>query len=61
MTEPRYTLDEAKAEIARQECATYGHDYMTVVWMGGNEPTGVTCSRCGQHWPIAPTTQERQA
>lgn len=26
MSEPRYTLDEARAELARRECRAHGHD-----------------------------------
>lgn len=44
--EPRYTLAEAKREIARQECLRFGHDWQTIA-RGGN-PMQLVCGRCGK-------------
>jgi hypothetical protein len=45
MDEQRYTLEEAKLELAREECALYGHDF-DVIANAGNIPLAVVCSRC---------------
>lgn len=53
--EPTYTLDEAKRELARRECALQGHDFDVVVDL--NEPARFYCSRCGTSWAVQqPTT-----
>lgn len=54
-TEPRYTLDEARAELARQACHEDGHDWKIQLTAGVSEigapveiPLGIQCARgCG--------------
>lgn len=42
----RYTLAEARAELARQECGAYGHD-IDIISVGG-QPKSLICGRgCG--------------
>ena len=57
MTEPRYTLAEARAELARQECIHNGHDYDVLDnrTMGNSpgHPIEVYCTTCHSTWPIA--------
>jgi hypothetical protein len=60
MSDEMYSLDDARAELLRRECAAEGHDYEVIaVRTLGNagHPIDVRCTRCGQHWPI-PRTQE---
>jgi hypothetical protein len=38
-------------ELAREECALYGHSYDVFV-DPGNTPTTITCSRCGRSWKV---------
>lgn len=47
--EPRYTLDEARRELARRECGYHGHDYETTV-RPNHEPVTFFCNRCGKTW-----------
>lgn len=47
----RYTLDEARAELARRQCEIEGHDLEIV--LTAYEPTGAVCSRCAASWKIA--------
>ena len=53
--ERRYTLAEARRELAAQECGRYGHDYQIMVQK--DEPVALECSRCGRGWPVGPETQ----
>lgn len=50
MPEPTYTLDEARAELARQECRAHGHDYEHVETVrpdtGERDLSGVFCPQC---------------
>lgn len=41
MAEPRYTLDEARAELIREECAARGHP--PEVFMHGLGPAHCSC------------------
>ena len=50
--EPRYTLDEARVELARGECAVHGHDFEIVQAFGNNAPVKIFCDRCGRSWPV---------
>lgn len=58
MAEPTYTLDEARTEIARQECRDSGHtfDAIAPTTMGEPDaaPIAVVCMTCRAHWDIAP-------
>lgn len=56
MTDERYTLDEARAELARRACAADGHAYDVIAvrtLAGAGHPVGVRCRRCHSHWSIA--------
>ena len=57
MTEPTYTLAEARQELARQECLRDGHSYYTIGAPSHTDPAGtpaeVVCDQCGKHWPVA--------
>lgn len=44
-TEPRYTLDEARALLAAQDCASEGHSLNGVRTAGG-DTLWVYCTRC---------------
>jgi len=50
-----YTLEEARREMARRECAGFGHD-LDIVYQGA-EPVRLVCGRgCGHRgWTITPT------
>lgn len=51
--EPRYTLDEARREIARQECQENGHSF-DVVQVVGKGPVEIICSNgCGGSWDVS--------
>lgn len=56
MTEPRYTLAEARREIARQHCWEHGHDYSVIssrcMQDLAGQPINVQCDRCGTYWPV---------
>ncbi|MBP2703511.1 hypothetical protein JOL79_06825 [Microbispora sp. RL4-1S] len=50
--EPRYTLDEAAAELARRECEQRGHDWtmhaVRTMDSPGEVPIAIGCERpCG--------------
>lgn len=51
MNERRYTLDEAKRELAKQSCRLHGHDFQVEVRAGG-DPERILCERCGRVWPV---------
>lgn len=58
--EPRYTLDEAAAVLARQTCERDGHDLdQTIRWGGG--VVAITCLRCGQGFIPEPEEQAAPA
>lgn len=46
-TEQRYTLNEARRELAKAECTVHGHDW-DVVQQFGEGPIAIVCSRCGK-------------
>lgn len=48
----RFTLEEARLELAKQECSRYGHSYDVVVSMGSDGPTTIQCDRCGKAWDV---------
>lgn len=52
MTERTYTLDEARALLGQQECATVGHDWEIVATAFG-VPVNILCSRCHVAYAIA--------
>lgn len=51
-----YTLEEAAAELARQECEKDGHDYSVISTRSLDElaghPLNVKCDRCGFYWQV---------
>lgn len=49
--EERYTLEEARLELARQECMMHGHQF-SVVSVIGLGPSLLKCDRCGDSWTI---------
>lgn len=44
--EKRYTLEEARAEMARQECARHGHSWNVIQALTGG-PMRIVCESCG--------------
>lgn len=52
--EPTYTLSEARAKIARDECDAHGHDLSVtqVRGFGTCFPVSVLCDRCHEHWSV---------
>lgn len=46
--ETLYTLTEARAEIARRECALHGHDFNIICVTGSLDPVALVCERCGR-------------
>ena len=47
----RYTLDEARRELARRECAADGHAW-DVVTGSGARPILLFCDRCHRSWSV---------
>lgn len=53
--EERYTLEEARAELARQDCGVYGHDFDVIAtYASDGGPSDIVCSRCSRSWTVAP-------
>lgn len=50
--EARYTLAEAQRELARQECARFGHRWDVVATLA--RPTAVVCDSCGKSYKVMP-------
>jgi ribosomal protein S27AE len=50
--EQRYTMEEAKLKLAKEECDRFGHSFDVVVEMGSADPTRIFCSRCGRGWTV---------
>jgi hypothetical protein len=50
MSEKRFTLEEARIELALQECREHGHDWTVIVNQTFADPAGepvrVVCDRC---------------
>lgn len=59
--EPRYTLEEAKLEIARRQCAMNGHDFELVMQIGKAWPTAILCERCGEQREVGFVEELREA
>lgn len=49
--EKRYTLREARAIIAQQQCGAAGHD-LEIVVSGTGDPTDLLCACCGRMWAV---------
>lgn len=56
--EPRFTLDEARRELALTECANFGHDW-SIHSDFGQQPRRISCDRCG--WSGSVVMGERPA
>jgi hypothetical protein len=52
--EPLFTLAQAKAELAKEECMSQGHDLATG-FLGAYTPTTIQCARCGAQWTLTPS------
>jgi hypothetical protein len=52
--EKRYTLAEARREIARRECVGRGHDTKVICNGLSTEPIRIVCGRCGDSWAVQP-------
>lgn len=52
----RYTLDQARRELARRECEIHGHDIDFTHHAGSTDPIAAYCTRgCGHHgWRMIP-------
>lgn len=51
--EQRFTLEEARQELARQDCLADGHDFDVVATFASDgAPAYVTCSRCARSWAV---------
>lgn len=56
---PIYTLDQARIELAHQQCRAKGHDLDVLEsrTVGGDHtPIGVRCDRCHRTWDITTGT-----
>jgi len=51
--EKKYTLNEAKAELDRQECNLNGHDFDIIVFNFSLDPQEIICQRCNKKWRVA--------
>lgn len=56
MSEQLFTLEQAKVELARQDCRQYGHTWRVIAARTTEEPAGrpleAVCDRCTQHHAI---------
>lgn len=52
MSEPRYTLAEARQIIKLEECRFHGHTYDVQVHAMTRKPLGVICTNCGETWRV---------
>lgn len=51
MSEPeRYTLDEARALLAKRECASHGHFWDVIETVG--RPLCIVCDTCGVSYGV---------
>lgn len=60
MSEPRYTLNEARLELAKEECRRRGHVFNVLISSSG-DPERITCDRCGRSWPAGTPPTNKQA
>jgi hypothetical protein len=49
--EPRYTLDEAAAELRRRSCINHGHDW-NILRLHDGTPIRLTCDNCGAAYRV---------
>lgn len=52
-----YTLEEAEAELQKQQCLTYGHEWDTLL-LGMIEPVQIACTRCGVTYDLTKVEEE---
>lgn len=57
--EPLFTLQQAKLELAKQECAIHGHDFDVLSTVLSSDPRQVLCSRCSQTWKVVTAAPEK--
>lgn len=61
MTEQLFTLDEARKELALQQCREFGHNWSVVAPRTYADPCGtpieVRCERCRQFHKVEPVLQ----
>lgn len=59
--EKTYTLDEARTELALQQCREFGHDWSVVAPRTFADPCGtpieVRCDRCRQFYKVEAVAQ----
>lgn len=57
MTEQLFTLDQARVEIAMQDCRAYGHQWQVIDVRTMDDPAGtpveVQCTRCACHFKVS--------
>lgn len=64
--EATFTLDEARRELAREECRRHGHDFQVIeqeIRLGhfrDGPPLEVRCGRCWRRWQIVSSDDEGQ-
>lgn len=51
MSEPRYTLAEAREKLAEAECGAHGHSFDHVLLASGDLQL-VLCSTCQRTWDV---------
>lgn len=49
---PLYTMSEARKELAKEDCANYGHEFRIVTELGRG-PIMVVCD-CGDMYDVVP-------
>lgn len=55
--EERYTLEEARRRLAKDECLMHGHDTDQLVDPSSGEIVGLLCSRCARSWKVTPVRE----
>ncbi|WP_433357777.1 hypothetical protein ACQP25_44365 (plasmid) [Microtetraspora malaysiensis] len=48
-----YTLEEARAEMARRECTAHGHDFEHIIDTRTADPVRLFCPRCKTTWTVS--------
>jgi hypothetical protein len=58
--EPRYTLTEARRELAAQQCMVLGHQLRIACHEGRwGQPEALGCERCFTEWDVVPCRHGR--
>ncbi|PRX91964.1 hypothetical protein CLV72_11237 [Allonocardiopsis opalescens] len=50
--QPKYTLREARQELARRECNANGHDFTPITPAYSPDPVRFVCGNCGRSWQV---------